>query len=180
MLSYLAQTDGGNESQQWFAIAVGIMGLAYLLLRPKFGRKKRDPLESVPRLSLSQQRSLEREMNNLVVELSEMARQITAQLDTRATRLELLIKEADSKIAELQRLQNAAGEGAVSQPAKPSAPSPDPAPESSPESAEDLRYSEIYALADAGHSAQDIAQRLDRPSGEIELILALRSSTTPR
>ena len=40
-------------------------------------------------------------MSNLVVEMSEMARQITAQLDTRAAKLELLIKEADEKIARL-------------------------------------------------------------------------------
>ena len=124
MFSYLAQTDGGNDSQQWIAIAVGILGLAYLLLRPKLGRKKRDPLESMPRASLSQQRSLEREMNSLVVELSEMARQITAQLDTRAARLELLIKEADRKIAELDHLRQGGGDGYPSS-STPTPPQPD-------------------------------------------------------
>lgn len=181
MLTYLAQTEGASESQQWIAIAVGILGLSYLLLRPRFGKKKRDPLDSAPRASLSQQRSLEREMNNLVVELSEMARQITAQLDTRAARLELLIDEADRRIAELERLRGGGSEhrpsDTVSPPDGPDAPFGGPVASASPA---DPRHVEVYALADQGLSPHDIAKRLDRPTGEIELILALRSSTTPR
>ena len=42
-------------------------------------------------------------MNNLLVELSEMARQVTAQLDTRTLKLETLLKEADEKIQLLKR-----------------------------------------------------------------------------
>jgi len=38
---------------------------------------------------------VERQMQSLLVELSEMSRQISAQLDTRSAKLELLIKEAD-------------------------------------------------------------------------------------
>lgn len=182
MWIYLAQTDGASESQQWIAIAVGILGLSYLLLRPRFGKKKRDPLASAPRASLSQQRSLEREMNNLVVELSEMARQITAQLDTRAARLELLIDEADRKIAELERLGG--GGGGDHRPAATVSPADAAnggrgAPVAST-SQTDPRHAEVYALADQGLSPHEIAQRLNRPNGEIELILALRSSATPR
>lgn len=36
------------------------------------------------------------------------------------------------------------------------------------------RYDEIYALADAGHGSDHIAQQLGSPVGEIELILGLR------
>jgi hypothetical protein len=43
-----------------------------------------------------------------------------------------------------------------------------------PPPAIDSRYAEIYALADQGRSPRDIATHLGRPSGEIELILALR------
>jgi hypothetical protein len=39
---------------------------------------------------------------------------------------------------------------------------------------EDARHAGVYELADAGMPAGQIAQRLARPSGEIELILALR------
>jgi hypothetical protein len=45
---------------------------------------------------------------------------------------------------------------------------PPPAPSIDP------RHAEIYALADQGRSPRDIATHLGRPSGEIELILALR------
>jgi DNA-binding NarL/FixJ family response regulator len=39
----------------------------------------------------------------------------------------------------------------------------------------DPRHVEVYRLADQGQSPHQIAQRLNRPSGEIELILALRA-----
>jgi hypothetical protein len=39
----------------------------------------------------------------------------------------------------------------------------------------DHRYDEIYVLADYGHNAAEIAQRLGSPIGEVELILSLRS-----
>ena len=35
-------------------------------------------------------------------------------------------------------------------------------------------YSDVYDLADRGQSPRQIAQELNRPDGEIELILALR------
>jgi hypothetical protein len=38
----------------------------------------------------------------------------------------------------------------------------------------DPRHERIYALADQGLSPRDIARELGRPTGEIELILALR------
>ena len=41
-------------------------------------------------------------MGNLLVELSEMARQVTAQLDTRTLKLETLLKDADQRIAALK------------------------------------------------------------------------------
>ena len=44
-------------------------------------------------------------MESLLVELSEMARQISAQLDTRSQKLEILIREADEKIAALADAQ---------------------------------------------------------------------------
>ncbi len=40
--------------------------------------------------------------------------------------------------------------------------------------ASDARHRQVYALADQGRSAAEIARQIDRPYGEIELILALR------
>src|SRR5256885_1433185 len=86
----------------WIALGVGVLATGYLVLRP---RSRKDPLERKPISStLAQQRSVEQQMSNLLVELSEMARQISAGLDTRAAKLETLIAEADAKIAALHGL----------------------------------------------------------------------------
>src|SRR5262249_19581853 len=123
------------------------------------------------------------------VELSEMARQISAQLDTRAAKLELLIKEADEKIAAL-RGTNADAPSAFTPPPDASstiAPTvhvdsaeqaalsdiQEAPPAPTPQTA-DPRHAQVYAMADEGHSANDIARALHRPAGEVELILALR------
>jgi DNA-binding NarL/FixJ family response regulator len=111
-------------------------------------------------------------MQNVLVELSEMARQITAQIDTRSARLEALIRQADERIAAMNAQPPAKGlPSAASTSQAPPASLP-PEPSESP--ALDPRHAQVYALADQGRSSKDIAQQLNRPSGEIELILALR------
>src|SRR5689334_23416637 len=91
-----------SESMQWIVYAVGALTIVYVVMRPSF--KKKDPLNpSTPKLGLAQQRAVERQMQNLLVELSDMARQITGQLDTRAAKLETLIKDADDRLAALRR-----------------------------------------------------------------------------
>src|SRR4051812_47980080 len=100
-----------DDKKPWAALAIGVAATAFVMFKPKrrFGTSAgarggcRDPLEKPSSLgSLSQQRSVERQMQNLLVELSEMSRQISGQLDTRATKLELLIKEADEKLEQLR------------------------------------------------------------------------------
>lgn len=143
-------------------LAVSVLALAYILLRPKLKRK--DPLSQSPATLLAQQRNVERDMGNLLVELSNMSRQISAQLDTRAAKLELLIQEADQKIAALK---------AQGDHVPPAPPGVRLAPQSL-ETEFDDRHAQVYRLADAGQSCTQIAHQLDRPNGEIELILALR------
>jgi hypothetical protein len=135
-------------------------------------------------MSVSQQRQIERDISNLVVEMLETARQMTAQLDTRAARLELLIQEADTRLDALKSAGATPAPAphspadlpilARSLPAEP-APTPAPAePEPEPETPPDPRYADVYAMADQGRSTHEIARLLDRPNGEVELILALR------
>ena len=52
---------------------------------------------------------------------------------------------------------------------------PPASPPVKPETPPDPRHGEIYALADQGRSSKEIARQLNRPNGEVELILALRS-----
>jgi len=153
--------------KQWVIYGVGGLALMYLFIR-RMGKKTKDPLADAPvRFPVSQQRAVEREMQSLLVELSEMARQTTAQLDTRSTKLELLLQEADQKIAELRALTGGDGRSLPNFGVNRTATSPSPAEE-------DPRHAEVYRLADQGKTASQIAQELGRHSGEIELILALR------
>lgn len=176
-----------NDQTIWLAVAAaGALGL-YVLMRPR-GKKRRDPLDDRPRFPLAKQREAEQQMNNLLVELSQMARQITAQLDTRAAKLELLIKEADERLAALRAAGSEVHVVAETKVAAPpenvvaadevaalqtfSAETPAPPPPTPPRL--DERHAEIYSLADEGKGANEIARILQRPAGEIELILALR------
>jgi hypothetical protein len=151
--------------QIWMVLAMGILTILYaVFIRPL--RQKKDPLARNPNQagSLARQRAVEKQMETLIVELAQMARQITAQLDTRSAKLEVLIREADEKIAALKSL-----------PAPPAV-RPDPPPGAQePADLEDPRHAPVYLLSDAGMNPAQIAQRLNRPGGEVELILALRS-----
>jgi hypothetical protein len=169
-LAPLLQTSSPTTTH-WVMMAFGAIVLVYMLIRPKAAKRK-DPLESAPfKLSLNQQRQVEREMSNLLVELSEMARQITAQLDTRAAKLELLIKEADDRI----RLLNQAQQIPPSDDAQGTEwAQPELREETREATWADARHTEVYSLHDQGRSVSEIAHQLDRPNGEIELILALR------
>jgi hypothetical protein len=162
----LLDASGGNPNQ-WMVIALAVLTILYIaVIRPMRKGKTKDPLQRAPmQSSLAHQRAVEREMSNLLVEYEEMIRRMTSQVDTRAAKLELLIKEADQKIAALHALPRASeSEFAMLAPS-----------ESMHSPAEDSRHAEIYSLADQGRTARQIAQELNRPSGEIELILALRA-----
>jgi hypothetical protein len=181
---FLLQTD---DSIKLIAIALGGFALIYIVVLRPMVKKKKDPLErsspSSPIMrGLGQQRGLEREMQNLLVEYERMIRNMTAGLDTRAAKLEVLLHEADEKLAAMR----AANSGM----ANPSFRRADPAPGGEDETLNTLRteqaaaldtpsfdprHADVYALADQGLSAKAVARKLGRPDGEIELILALRS-----
>jgi hypothetical protein len=193
-------SGANNDMTQWVVVCVGVLATLYLVMRGRIkGGKRPDPMEraAVGGMSLSQQRQVERDISNLVVEMLETARQMTAQLDTRAARLEALIDDADARLAALRDAANAADAPVKSAPttsceappaAMPIVPEPvippiaaDPAPPPAvvvetpePESPPDPRHAEVYALADQGRSPGEIARSLNRPNGEVELILALR------
>jgi len=154
-----------SERMEIAVYALGAITVLYVVFRPMLRRKK-DPLERLPGLSLSSQRRVERDMQNLLVELSEMARQITAQLDTRSAKLQALIEEADRRLAELNKAAGTAAETPAVEIKPPIG--------QTPAADQPQAYADIHALADQGRSPREIAQQLGRPIGEIELILALR------
>ncbi len=168
--------DMPDLKNQWPVYALGAATIFYLvIMRPMMGRKKKDPLDTIPRIGLSQQRGVEREMNNVLVELSEMARQVTAQLDTRSAKLQALMEDADRLIARLEELTNSEIHVDGVPVYVPSADDGETAGESGDRAFGNAPgHDDIYALADKGRSAPEIAMQLSRPRGEVELILALR------
>jgi len=177
----LADAGSINPSDpSMIILGLGGVVVMYVIMRPLMRRKKDPFAKPFATTSLSQQRSVERQMESLLVELSEMSRQMTAQLDTRAAKLEALIGEADAKIATLERLsrENPTVPQRFVMPA--TQPTPEPVREPKPEPAAEPEYTippghaEVYRMADDGKSPGQIAGELGRPVGEVELILALR------
>lgn len=185
----------------WAVAVVGVLALVYLtVIRPQKKKQQADPLARGPSQGLlAQQRAVERDMTALLVEYEGMMRAMTAQLEMRSAKLELLIRDADAKLAELRAA--AAAVAAAPTPAIPPAPpalarsaaSPsrvnppakddsgagfdvEPEPDAPVPREAEPPHADVYALADEGQTYRQIAHRLDRPYGEIELILALRPS----
>src|SRR5665213_3691300 len=97
----LLQVANLDSTTKWLLVVAVALTIFYAVMRPM--RKKKDPLAyGGQRVGLASQRAVEHDMTNLLVQLSEMARQVTAQLDTRTAKLELLIKDADERLAALK------------------------------------------------------------------------------
>lgn len=111
------------------------------------------------------QQQVRQDVESLIVELDELARKINAQIDTRFAKLEAVIRDADRRIATLERLANQADQAARPRPA--------------PTSANDAQHAVVYELADAGKTPIEIARQLGRTPGEVELILNLRAPGDP-
>jgi len=125
---------------------------------------------------LREERGVKQDMENLLVQLSELARQINAQIDTRFAKLEKVIADADERISTLEALlRRAANLQKIDLVVDEQA---DHAGEQqSPPAAQqhlDPRYAKIYELADQGLSPIDIARQTGYTTGEVELILNLR------
>ncbi|HEY0010038.1 MAG TPA: hypothetical protein VGB55_15025 [Tepidisphaeraceae bacterium] len=182
MISFLAQSFFEGKGAPYLVLGVGGIVIIYVVIRP-FMRKAKDPLgKPAFSRSLSQQRSVERQMETLLVELSEMSRQMSAQLETRSAKLEILIKDADDAIARLKDAAHQIEHLPPRQNSHRDAPAAHatidysaPLPPITPAVSDvDARHIEIYVLSRDGRTADQIAHTLDRPVGEIELILALR------
>lgn len=186
-----ARATGGplNTSSRdfttWLILGASVVAVIYISMRPK---KRKDPLAGSDtfRPSLAQQKALERDMQHVLVELSEMTRQMSAQLDTRAAKLELLIRDAEEKIQQLRDATLAhRPEATTDVSAAMALAAANAAPgthrlnlrlvkDTVPPPPTEDRWIEIYRQADAGSTAGEIAAKMSRPRGEIELILALR------
>jgi hypothetical protein len=114
-----------------------------------------------------QARGMRGDLEQVMVEVEQLARRFSAQLDAKSTHLRQLIEQADQRIAELKRLE---GETLP----KAALPPEDHPPESHPSENESELAQSVYRMADAGNDPIEIARSLNEHVGKIELILALR------
>ncbi len=151
----------------------------------------------------NERRQLADSMQALMLELEQMSRQVGGQIDTRLRALNLLIKEADQKIAELKRLglssgaepggqssgtrspassSNAADRRKAAGSPSPAAadPAEDDAGQAPSATSADDKYARVYSLAAEGRSVVEIGRELELMTGEVELILALRRNAAGR
>ncbi len=152
-------------SAQYFA-PLAFAAVAILLLRRPRKPPTTPPSTTAARAlsaSLGTQDRLRRDLESLMVELQELSRKIGAEIDTRFAKLEAAMRDADRRIASLNRLARKTGQT--------------PPPPEDPGEA-DLRHQIVYELADAGMKAIEIAKELGKTPGEVELILNLRGRTS--
>ncbi len=146
---------------QWLGICVMVVGavvLAYAWRRSVGAAKAVGSVGRAP-ASAPADGDLARDMTDLTDALAQ-------RLDEQASRIQELIEQADRKIEELNRAaaRSASSERRVV------------VVESTPDDhgGVDPSHRAVYELADAGHAPVEIARRLGRPTGQVELMLNLR------
>lgn len=122
--------------------------------------------------------AMHRDLGKAMTEIETLARRLGDDLEAKTARIETLMRQADEKIATLQRMQAGANAIADEKPNPPGVaamnrPAPEPDPPSENDAPDPLSR-EVYKLADAGHSSMEIARKLSEQIGKVELILALR------
>ena len=153
------------DSKDLVPLAIAIM--AVVLLMSSLRRRQRRlanpskrPAPQRDRVTDLNADQTRRDLDRLLVELEELARRISAEIDTRFAKLETAIHDADQRIAVLQKLKAQDG--------------PDRAQASVSVARSDDRHAVVYEMADAGASPIEIAKELGRSPGEVELVLNLR------
>jgi hypothetical protein len=145
------------------AIALGIALVAWSLWqRSRLSRRAAARIvapQPASAVALADDAKLRREM-------AELTQHMAQQLDSRAQRLEKLLDQANQRVATLESLLAQSPRATtIIEPKPPAATSLHAAPSA---------HRDVYTLADEGLSPVEIAQRLGKPTGQVELILNLR------
>ncbi len=221
MLQILGQENGDSSNfdvLKSFLYIAAIVLAALLMMRwaqRRSEQSRRRSLLSV-RERVSQMKAgtdIHSQIGELMGQLADLSRQINGEIDTRLAKLEILLRDADQTISQLEKLT---GKESKTQPLPPSEPTgkgaeairkitedfqqPKRAESSktstpmtektnkteekseeseSPASSQNnvknsIEKQQILEMSEQGMSPVEIAQELNRPIGEIELILALK------
>ncbi len=195
-----AEESPAGDGWKGLLLPVGVALIVTSLVMSMRKRRKQagqqiTPYEEVERIK--QQRGVRGDMEDLMVEVEQMAKRVGAQLDAKAIRLERLIDEADRRMAELQQHamgthgtqatgvggyehESASASTATAAPptqTQPAATNPyasSPSTGSASKLTGDALNRTVCNLADQGLDAVQIARQLDEHVGKVELILALQ------
>jgi hypothetical protein len=182
---------GGENGTATLVLALcAIVAMIVLLRRQQLQGRAGRELAHDQVARIREEHKLHESMDELLVQLEEVSRQVGAQVDTRFAKLEQVIRDADERIA---RLEDALGrsEGEVASrplygPTVPTTAAAAPLQDSGRAERElpggtgssvkpvDPRFERVYELVDAGAPPIEVAERLELPLGEVELILDLR------
>jgi hypothetical protein len=124
---------------------------------------------------LQKETEAKHDVEQVMVELEKLSRQIHGRIDTKLARLETLIRDADQRIERLSRPAEAPGRGAglvVPHDRE----EPQPIPKTGTGEVGEDWHAAVYRAADDGMTAVQIAQEVGRTTGEVELLLALRKT----
>jgi len=109
-----------------------------------------------------------REIAEVMAQLEQLSRQIHHKIDGQLARLDASVRMADERINQLAQLERSR-QGVPALDVELASETPDQA-----EPRDDDPHQPIYRLADAGYTPIQIARKLSRHTGEVELILSLR------
>lgn len=162
-------------------LAIGGITIVVLSTYRKNRRSRETPSPSVRDRyrQANRQTVVTDDVEQAMIELDRLARQIHGQIDTRFAKLEAVIRDADQRIAALSSLSSRqVGSSSLDVTLDSQAP-PEPvrvANADAPAPISDHRYGRIYQMADRGVPTVEIARQAGKTKGEVELILALRDS----
>jgi len=151
-------------------LVVGIAVIFVLYTRGKIAKRRandRSPREQIDEIKSRATRRTD--TTAALVDVLDSAQRLAAQLDNKAERLEILIQQADERLARLESTGSAAADDlrdAIHE-----------ARRADEQIELDPLTAEIHRLADEGRSPVEIARALDETTGKVQLVLALRRSS---
>ncbi|QDU32549.1 preprotein translocase subunit SecG [Poriferisphaera corsica] len=177
--------------------AVLVLGLLLIIASLMMSIRKRKTRHTTDQVTaqehlerLKNKHAVKNDLESLMVEIEELGKRLSHQIDAKTIALERLLDEAEIRIAQLNQLNSSptpppatpsptpsAIKHTPPQPPETPAQSTKPQPPAKPQSTPEAdHHTHIYQLADTGQTAAQIAQTLGEHIGKIELILALRRS----
>ena len=178
LLAHLGQIARGISNDQLVVILIiaAVSGLMLITTRRKLRRAQNTPKayarEQVSRLK--DERAVARGIEELMVQLEQVTRQMNARLDTKFAKLEAVVRDADGRADRLERLLRKV-EGRPTLDVIVDDRPTDPLDSQPAE--QDPQRQAIFKLDQAGLTAPQIAQEVGQAVGEVELILALQKAS---